>query len=453
MRGKLLGAGGDGIDTELLTASPDEVLDGQIFYGEGSEEMQTGTMPDRPAVDTAPGIVGLEDLLKVYLYRGGHIRNGESGYPEVNIPYTDLVNAINLAAEVIQNRVTIAGVTGTYGHDGNLTPETLVAGRIGYGADGRVAGEAVDRGVVNKTLNAGETYNVAKGFYADGQVKAANLASQTPGNARENHILNGYAAWADGNKYNGNIPSKGESTYVADGNNREIAAGQYLSGKQIIKGVKVAGLNAGTILQGTTVKIGDDANDRRIAEVAGTIPKKGAATYDTSASDQTIGAGQYLNGAQTIRGVTVKQSVQQRNPRTHQIEEVITDLVASSIKRGVKVRIGDAANDVRIASVEGTYEPSQYVTGRFFYGYLGTENWGDPVIDYFNSQNIVQQARIGANTVFRIMWKGNRISTLMFAIIVDNYEWYVMVYDTSVQSLSFHVNDYEYMEAGNQTVY
>lgn len=70
---------------------------------------------------------------------------------------------------------------------------------------------------------------------------------------------------------------------------------------------------------------------------AGTIPSKSAVTYDTSASDRTINAGQYLAGNQLIRGVTM------------------ANIAAGNIKKGVNVKVGDSANGGRLVNVTGTY--------------------------------------------------------------------------------------------------
>lgn len=66
------------------------------------------------------------------------------------------------------------------------------------------------------------------------------------------------------------------------------------------------------------------------------LTTKGATTYNTSTSDQTISSGQYLTGTQTIKAVTV------------------SGLDASNIASGVTVKVGDANDDDRIASVTGT---------------------------------------------------------------------------------------------------
>ena len=52
---------------------------------------------------------------------------------------------------------------------------------------------------------------------------------------------------------------------------------------------------AGDILNGKTGYVNG-------SKVTGNIPSKAAATYTPTTSDQTIAAGQYLSGAQTVQG-------------------------------------------------------------------------------------------------------------------------------------------------------
>lgn len=75
------------------------------------------------------------------------------------------------------------------------------------------------------------------------------------------------------------------------------------------------------------------------------ITTKAAATYNTSTSDQTISASQYLTGAQTIKAVTY------------------SGLSADKILSGTTVKIGDENDDDRIASVSGSVVIQHYYTG------------------------------------------------------------------------------------------
>ena len=75
------------------------------------------------------------------------------------------------------------------------------------------------------------------------------------------------------------------------------------------------------------------------------VTTKAATTYNTSSSDQTIASGTYLTGTQTIKAVTV------------------SGLAANKILSGTTVKIGDANDDDRIASVSGSVTFQTYYTG------------------------------------------------------------------------------------------
>lgn len=79
-----------------------------------------------------------------------------------------------------------------------------------------------------------------------------------------------------------------------------IATGDTLNFKGGGGRVTVSGLSADKILKGTTVTVKQGA--KTVASVSGTIPSKTAATYTPATADQTIAAGQYLSGAQTVKG-------------------------------------------------------------------------------------------------------------------------------------------------------
>ena len=70
----------------------------------------------------------------------------------------------------------------------------------------------------------------------------------------------------------------------------------------------------------------------------------GTTIYNVSTSNQTIAAGKYLTGAQTIRGVTT------------------SGISAANIKDGTTIQVGDSANSGRIANVTGTFTDSATVS-------------------------------------------------------------------------------------------
>lgn len=96
------------------------------------------------------------------------------------------------------------------------------------------------------------------------------------------------------------------------------------------------------------------------------LSTQAAQTLYPSTTDQTISSGKYLTGTQTVKGV------------------LLTNLTADNIADGVTVKVGDSADDDRIASVTGTHkggvvsEPEKDVNyidydGTILYSYTKTE--------------------------------------------------------------------------------
>ena len=132
----------------------------------------------------------------------------------------------------------------------------------------------------------------AGGLWFNTQDNPTNYVYLEPLNnpAGDDQILQGYEAYDDqGNELTGTIPSKQAQTYTPGTVPQTIKANQYLAGVQTIEGD--TDLVGGNILSGVD-----------IFGVAGTIPKKSAQTYTPTTTDQTVAAGQYLDGVQTIQG-------------------------------------------------------------------------------------------------------------------------------------------------------
>jgi hypothetical protein len=218
--------------------------------------------------------------------------------------------------------------------------------------------------------------------------------------ATKAQVLTGYTAiTADSadEPIEGTIPIKSGQTYYPTLSNQSIAQGQYLGGIQVINKITPSNITAGNIKAGTTVKVNNGNADiinvtgtystpssgqnpivsskvltgysgfvNGGAEVKGNIPLKQAQTYNVSGSDQSITAGQYLNGAQTFRGVTT------------------SNINAENIKKDVVVKVGDAGNSGRIKNVTGTYTtPSSgqnpVTADKMLSGYSGFVNGGAEV--------------------------------------------------------------------------
>ena len=121
-----------------------------------------------------------------------------------------------------------------------------------------------------------------------------------------------------------------------------MAENPYVN-KVVYGGTTLVDLTGDTV-EADKILSGYTAHDKSGAPITGTIPGVNATTYNTSMADQTIAAGSYLAGTQTIRKVTT------------------ANIAAGNIKYGVTVKVGDAGDDDRIKSATGTFSGSSTVS-------------------------------------------------------------------------------------------
>lgn len=152
-------------------------------------------------------------------------------------------------------------------------------------------------------------------------------------------MLSGATAYANGTKYTGTIAAKAASDITASGDTVTVPAGYYAN--QETKSVDAGSATAPAAISGTSASLSAGTNTLTLTKsisvtpvvtagyvasgTAGTasvsltasVTTKAAATITPGTSDQTIAAGTYLTGAQTIAG----------DP----------DLVAANIRSGVSI--------------------------------------------------------------------------------------------------------------------
>lgn len=201
-------------------------------------------------------------------------------------------------------------------HDGsgviNVMPESKTVNSLSSDGTGTVAatsGKVLDsvkievgKSVADRTaLNAGETATISKGYVSDEITITANsLKNQTPGTATESKILANETAWVNGSKVTGTIPnSTVGKTALNAGESTTVSAG-YIKNPITITASSLSGQTSGTatsadMLSGKTAWVNG-------SKVTGAIQSKSASTITPNTKDQTISAGQYLSGTQTIKG-------------------------------------------------------------------------------------------------------------------------------------------------------
>lgn len=143
-------------------------------------------------------------------------------------------------------------------------------------------------------LTTNDYLYINKGYTDDLKISLAKLVPDgASASLASSVILSGYSAYDnDGKLVSGNISSKGATTYYPSSSDQTILSGQYLSGTQTIKAVTTSGISAANIKAGTTIKVGDTADDDRVTSATGTFT-----AANTITSGQTaVTASQILTG-------------------------------------------------------------------------------------------------------------------------------------------------------------
>lgn len=280
-----------------------DVLAGEEFYDEDGNPV-TGTMPNNPAEAIVIPGGGSYTIPQGYHTGQGTVTSSGSVLPTLTNPAS--AGEIASGKEVIDQNGAV--MTGTM----------------------------PSNPAISETLEAGESYQVPAGYTPGGTVQAASLASQTPGTATQDDIIQGQTAWVNGVQITGALEPgsdtsdatataadilEGETAYVATGkvsgtmpNNGAVqetlqAGGQYTipagyhNGQGTVTTETLANQTQGTatapdILNGETAWVNG-------AQVTGSMPNNGAVTEMLDAGETyTIPAG-YHNGSGTVTAPTV----------------------------------------------------------------------------------------------------------------------------------------------------
>lgn len=139
-----------------------------------------------------------------------------------------------------------------------------------------------------------------------------------------NKMLNGVTSYANGVKYTGTIASKSASDLTVSGATVTVPAGNYET--QATKSVASGSATAPASISGTSASVSTGTNTLTLTKTVSVTPSvsagyvssgtagnssvsltasvttKAAATITPTTSDQTIAAGTYCTGKQTIKG-------------------------------------------------------------------------------------------------------------------------------------------------------
>ena len=214
------------------------------------------------------------------------------------------------------------GGGGVTSDDVTATRADVLAGKTTVttdSADAVVQGTMPNNGAVSQTIGINGSYTIPAGYH-NGQGRVSQ-----------------------------SITTKAAATYYATTSDQTIAAGQYLSGAQTIKKLTASNLSAGNIKPGVTVTVNNGSTN--VYSVTGNMTSKAAATYYATTSDQTIAAGQYLSGAQTIKKLTQ------------------SNMSAANIKNGTTVTVNNG--NTNVFSVTGTYTGTKHAISATAYRGFG----------------------------------------------------------------------------------
>lgn len=331
---------------------------------------------------------------------------------QVNVGAVDASIDSNISAGNIKKDVTILGVTGTLEQGIDTTDATATAGDIldtktAYVKGQKITGTIPFIEVENQVLDAGNTsYQIPNGYHSGLTTVSVVLQTKevTPSKESQNIIANTgklinqitvspVTAAIDSNIVAGNIKDgvtilgvEGTLVEGTDTSDATATAAQIVSGATAyVKGSKITGTLVpldtsdadataanidsgktayvnGVKITGTSTKI-DTSSANALASdilsgktayvngslVTGSITSKAAQTYTPSNQEQTIAAGQYLSGIQTISAVPTEEksatpsaSAQDITPTAGKFLSKVTvagdaNLIAENIKSGVTI--------------------------------------------------------------------------------------------------------------------
>ena len=248
-------------------ATADKILSGYTAYVKGNTI--TGSIPSKGATTYTPGTSNQTIASGQYL-SGAQTIKGDS----------------NLVAANIAKGKSIFGISGTYTSDANAVAGNILSGKTAYVNGSKITGTL--KNLTTSTSIQHATNNGTRVVAGD----AGYVSTNTDGVSRFQIRYNGEAGIIWGNTLFGLEMIKVVNTLGI--NASKVAKGQTIAG---ISGTYTSDANAvaGNILSGKTAYVNG-------SKITGSMPSRSATTYTPGTSNQTIASGQYLSGAQTIKG-------------------------------------------------------------------------------------------------------------------------------------------------------
>ena len=346
------GGAGGGVGSDELTATSAHVLSGKKYVGnDTNDDIGTGTMPNHSG-STKEWSGTATVVAEKYDGNTGKITvsntNAHEGYYDKDSKVVTYIR--NFSASNIKDGVLVGRkdgdetncIKGTFTSDANAVSDNLLADKSAY-----VKGEKVTGTMPNHsgyTRQWSTTANVTVEKYSDtaARILVPNALEQIGYYDKSSNITAYVKNLSADNIKDGVLVGRSENSDETN----------------CIKGTFTSDANAtaSNILSGKTAYVKGE-------KVTGTIASKGATTHYATTSDQTISAGQYLSGDQTIKKLTS------------------SNLSAGNIKTGVTVTVNNG--NTNVYSVAGTFcsdatlaSAGSLLTGTIAYGKDGTKYSG-----------------------------------------------------------------------------
>lgn len=216
-----IGSGGGAIDTDELTALPENVEVGKIAGVLGHDEPEQGTL--RNISNDSDILYSSDSTMHVVEGSNAYVSANSDGIPRaqikfhgvrgviedntiIGVPQNDMATAGGLNASKLLAGQSAFGINGTATNDANFGDGDLLIGKTAYKNGSKRTGTMPNRGAVASSLNCGGSYTIPAGYHnGSGKITANSLASQTPASATSNNLMLGKTAWTNGVQITGTM--------------------------------------------------------------------------------------------------------------------------------------------------------------------------------------------------------------------------------------------------------
>lgn len=176
----LLLKGGSPFDEDAVNAVPADVLTGKKFMGSGSDEAQTGNMPNIAADVVSSNTFISNNRLYYDFQKGAYLRNISGAGGRVSESYATVANRIGLTADKIKSGQTVLGIAGTASKNLSATAATILKDRTAMVNGAVVTGTIPSQGGSTTTPGTANKTIVTAGKYVTGNVVVAGSGNLKP---------------------------------------------------------------------------------------------------------------------------------------------------------------------------------------------------------------------------------------------------------------------------------